>query len=204
MPAPKTNSDRDTAICAKHRLGMSYEALGAEYGLTRQRIAQIVKASAPPRPPGEAERAALAATLRAQYDRLQQICDSSPPRSSAIGKVVRWPEGTERAGEVVSDDSIVIRALSEQGKLVAQYRGLFGCDIHQAPGPLIDARSLTLITEIRTEQKRRDSIARPSPLAPLPADYASLPPEQQARIQIERRRTQVTAQQSVIQGEITA
>lgn len=201
MPAPKHNSDRDDAICAKHRLGMSFEALGREYGLTRQRIAQIVKAHTPPRPPGEAERAALAATLRSQYDRLQQIIDSAPPRSSAIGKVVTFPKGHQRAGEIVTDNSVVIRALSEQGKLVTQYRALFGVDIHQAPPPLIDARSVTLVTEIRAEQDRRARIAPPPPLAPLPAGYHDLPPAEQARIQIDRRRTQLTAQQAII-GEL--
>jgi hypothetical protein len=201
VPAPKTNSDRDDAICAKHRLGMSFEALGREYGLTRQRIAQIIKANEPPRPPGEAERAALAQTLRSQYDRLQQIIDSAPPRSSAIGKVVLYPSGHQRAGEVVTDDSVVIRALAEQGKLVTQYRGLFGCDIHQAPPSLIDARSVTLITEIRTEQDRRNRIAPPPPLAPLPANYHELPAAEQASIQIARRRAQVTAQQAII-GEL--
>lgn len=196
------NADRDRQIVARARLGEHHDTLAAEFKLTRQRIGQIIKASAPPRPPGEAERAALATTLRSQYDRLQKIIDSAPPRSSAIGKIVRYPDDHPRAGDLVSDDSIVIRALAEQGKLVTQYRGLFGCDIHQPPAPIIDARSLTLITEVRTEQQARDRLAPPAPLAPLPRDYGSLPPAEQARIQIDRRRTQVATQQAVIQGEI--
>lgn len=200
---PGLNTERDARIVAAVRLGQSHEAVAREHGITRTRVSQIVKASTPPRPPGEAERAALATTLRTQYDRLQQIIDADPPRSSAIGRVVTFPAGHKREGELVTDDSIVIRALAEQGKLVTQYRGLFGVDIHQAPPALIDARSVTILTAVRGEQERRNAIAPAPPLAALPRDYGSLPPAEQARIQIDRHRAQVDAQQAVIAGEIT-
>jgi hypothetical protein len=128
------NSERDRAIVAKATLGMTHEAIAAEHGITRVRVGQIIKAASR-RAPGEAERAEVAATMRRKYDELQRIIDDGTPRSSAIGKVVVYPEGHERAGEIINDDSVRIRAIAEQAKLLTQYRQMFAVDIHQPRPP---------------------------------------------------------------------
>jgi hypothetical protein len=196
VPAPN-NSDRDRAIAAAARLGVSHDSLAAQYGLSRPRVSQIVK-TLRPRTPGEAERAEVAATLRRKYDELQRIVDSGTPRSSAIGKVVVYPEGHERAGEIINDESVTIRAISEQAKLMTQYRAMFGVDITQPPAPLVDARSWTLYAEGRAEEKRRNQVTPAPPLAALPADYGDLAPDEQLRTWMDRKRAQVTAQQAAI------
>ena len=202
MPAPKQNADRDQAIVAKHTLGMTFEAIGQEYGLTRQRVSQII-AAARPRSPGEAARSEVAATLRRKYDELQAIIDIGTPRSSAIGRVVCYPEGHERAGQIVNDDSVRIRAIAEQAKLMTQYRAMFGVDISQPPQAFIlDARQQVMVQQVTLAQQQLDAQAPRPALAPLPPGYRDLPPEEQARIDLERRRAQVEAQRAVIQGQI--
>ena len=97
---------------------------------------------------------------------------------------------------------VTIRAIAEQAKLMTQYRQMFGCDITQPPAPIIDARTQILLTEVRARQEEMNRQAPPPALAPLTANYDTLSAAEQARIQIDRRRAQVTAQRAVIQGEI--
>ena len=128
---------------------------------------------------------------------LADIVARPPAKTTAIGKTVVDPD----TGETVRDMTAVIAAVRERRQVGESYRKLTAADVPAATSPLIDARSLTILTEVRGEQARRNSIAPPPPLAPLPRDYESLPPAEQARIQLERHRAQVTAQQVVI-GEL--
>lgn len=197
MPAPD-NSDRDRAIAAAARLGVSHDSLAAQYSLSRPRISQIVKALRP-RTPGEAERAEVAATLRRKYDELQRIVDGAPPRSSAIGRIVCYPEGHPKAGQIVTDDSVVIRAIAEQGKIMTAYRQMFGTDITVPPAPLISAHQVVL-QNIGGKQEEMARITPKPPLPALPAGFYDLPPAEQARIQMAR----LTAQKTTWDADIAA
>ena len=130
---------------------------------------------------------------------LADIVAHPPAKTTAIGKTVIDPD----TGETVRDMTAVIAAVRERRQVGESYRRLTAADVPAAAPPLIDARSLTLITEVRTEQHARDCVAPPPPLAPLPPGYDTLPPAEQARLELDRRRAQVAAQQAAIQGEIT-
>ncbi len=130
---------------------------------------------------------------------LARIIANPPAKTTAIGKTVTDPD----TGLIVRDQQVVVASIRARLAVGESYRKLTNADVPAATAPLVDARSLTIITEVRAEQERRNSIAPPRPLAPLPRDYDALPPAEQARIQLERRRAQVEAQQAIIQGEIT-
>ena len=206
MARPKPdNSARDHQIAARHRLGETFESLATEFHLTRQRIAQIVKAQ-DPRPPGEAERAEVAATLRRKYDELQAIIDSPPLKVSAMSKPTLDP----RTGEYVIDASVVVRAVAEQVKIFDRYRQLFGVDIGQPPGRGFDERHIIMEAEIRALQQFRSQHAALPPLPPHPDGYHLLSLAEQARADLALRRTQkkaqdhaiTAAQHTVIPGEV--
>ena len=128
---------------------------------------------------------------------LAEIVSDPPVKVTAIGKTQY-----DDQGRPVKDMGVVISAIRERRQVGESYRRLTAADVPAVTPPLIDARSVTLITEVRAEQQARDRIAPPPPLAPLPPGYDTLTPAEQAKIQIDRRRAQVTAQQTVIQGEL--
>lgn len=192
MPAPN-NTDRDRAIAAAARLGVSHESLATQYGLSRPRVSQIVKALRS-RTPGEAERAEVAATLRRKYDELQALIDNPVPMHSAIGRVVTGADGSP-----IPNAGIIVRAIAEQAKLMTQYRQMFGVDITQPPAPLINAHQV-ILQNIGDKQGEMNHITPKPPLPALPAGFYDLPPDQQARIQMAR----LTAQKTTWDADITA
>jgi transcriptional regulator with XRE-family HTH domain len=188
VPAPKQNSDRDKAIAAKHRLGQTYEALASEYGLTRQRISQIVKTQTP-RAPGEAERAEIAATLRRKYDELQAIIDRPALKVSAMAKPTMDP----RDGSYVLDQGTTIRAVAEQARIMDRYRAMFGTDITQPPAPLIDARTQVLIAGIN-QGRAAEGLPPLRPLNPVsPSETVS---HEQANAECDAALAKLRAQHS--------
>jgi len=183
------NAARDQQIAAKARLGQSHDSLAAEYRLTRQRISQIVTA-ANPRSPEETQRQLIASRLRQKWDELQRIVDRPPEQHSAIGKIVVGSDG-----EPVINASAVIGAIREQLKIEQQYRAIFGVDLATRPGPAFDEAALLKLAEIRVAQRQLAAQA-PMTLAALPADYAAMTAEQQARAELERRGAAIRTQRA--------
>jgi hypothetical protein len=103
---------------------------------------------------------------------LAEIVAHPPAKTTAIGKTVVDPD----TGETVREMTAVIAAVRERRQVGESYRLLTAADVPAPSAPMIDARSLTLITEVCGEQERRNGIAPPPPLAPLPpAMTACLP-----------------------------
>jgi hypothetical protein len=215
VPAPKQNTERDQAIAARARLGQSHDSLAAEYGLTRQRVSQIV-AAANPHSPEEAQRQAIAERLRSRWDELEKIVRRPPVKTTSIGRTQYDPRtctcGVKAATnkdhdpacqvEPVLEMSAVVSAIKAQLAIEAQYRQMFGCDLGTRPGPLLDEAHLIMRAEITVARQYMDRRAPAVPIAPLPLGYHALPPEEQMQIQLGRGRDQVEAQRAVLQGQI--
>jgi hypothetical protein len=69
------------------------------------------------------------------------------PRSSAIGKVVTFPEGHPRAGEIVPENSIRLRAIDQYRKQSEYYARLTGAML-EGPAVVIDQRNEVLRLEL--------------------------------------------------------
>jgi hypothetical protein len=187
------NADRDARITAAARLGQTHEAIAREYGIGRARVSQIVTA-ANPRSLEESQRQLIADRLRSRWDELEKIVRDPPPMHSAIGKVV-----VDAHGNPVINASAVIQAIKTQLQIVAQFRQMFGMDLASRPGPAFDEAAMLKLAEIRVAQRQLAAQA-PVTLPALPADYATLPPAQQARADLERRAA-IQAQRAAIQRQ---
>jgi hypothetical protein len=99
--------------------------------------------------------------------------------------------------EPVLDMSAVTQAIKTQLQVERQYRQMFGTDLATRPGPDFDERERIMLAEIRAGQAYRAQQA-PLALAPLPANYHTLTPEQQCEADLARRRTAMAAQQAAI------
>jgi len=187
-----SNATRDADIAARARLGQSHDSLAAEYHLTRQRIGQIVTA-ANPHSPEESQRAAIATRLRSRWEVLERIVAEPPEQHSAIGKVVIGSNG-----KPVINASVVISAVREQLKIETQYRQMFGVDLATRPGPTFNEDALLKLAEIRVMQRQLDAQAPRAALPALPASYATMTPQQQARADLERRRAALQTQRTAI------
>lgn len=127
--------------------------------------------------------------------KLAEIIASPPAQHSAIGKIV-----VDDEGNVVRNMSIVVQALKERRMVGESYRRLCGADA--APAALVLSEQLvTQYARARAVQDQMDHQA-PVPLAALPDDYSAMSAEQQAQVQLERHRARVTAQRTVIRGEL--
>ena len=84
----------------------------------------------------------------------RQIEDPGP-RTSAIGKVVMYPAGHERAGEPVPDESVRTRAIHEYRMQSESYRRLTGADLTPAEKLAQDQADITewqvYVSQIVTE-----------------------------------------------------
>jgi len=189
VPSPN-NAERDAKIAAAARLGQTHEAIAAEHGISRARVSQIV-AAANPRSPEETQRQLIASRLRSRWDRLEEIVREPPEQHSAIGKVVIGSNG-----KPVINATAVISAVREQLKIEQQYRAMFGVDLATRPGPTFDEAALLKLAEIRVVQRQLAHV--PVPLPALPADYATMTPNQQMRADLERRGTALREQRAAI------
>jgi hypothetical protein len=158
---------------AKHTLGMTFDAIGAEHGISRQRVSQIVRA-ATPRAPGAAERAQIALELRRKYDQLERIAANPPLKVSAMAR----PTTDPRTGGYVVDDSVAIRAIEAQNKIADRYRAMFGVDIHQPPATVLDARMQITLNQVNMGRAAAGFAPLPFPER-VPPEFAL--PEDQAR-----------------------
>jgi transcriptional regulator with XRE-family HTH domain len=215
VPAPKTNTGRDQAIAARARHGQTHDALAAEYGLTRQRVSQIV-AAANPQGPEEAQRQAIAERLRSRWDELEKIVRQPPVKTTSIGRTQWDPRtctcstGSDTSQPHADDCQVqpvlametVVNAIKTQLAIELQYRQMFGVDLATRPGPLLDERQVLMAAEIRVAQMYQATHA-PLALPALPANYNALNPEDQAAADMTRRRQAHQAQQAVIAAVTT-
>jgi hypothetical protein len=211
--SPNLNTERDRAIAAAARLGQSHDSLAAEHHLTRQRISQII-ATQNPRSPEEAQRQLIAARLRSRWDELEKIVARPPIKTTSIGRT-QWDPRTCTCGvkgdtkrehdadcpvQPVLDMAAVTAAIKTQLAVEAQYPQMFGVDLATRPGPAFDEAALLKLAEIRVAQRQLAAQA-PVTLPALPPDYATLPPAQQARADLERRGAALQAQRAAIQRQ---
>jgi hypothetical protein len=171
-------NDRNDEIWALASAGMSHSAIAAKYGISRARVGQIVNA----RTPAvfgftEAHRAAVryqeSETLKRLAKAAEAVVASPPPRSSAIGKVVCWPDGHERAGEIVVDESVRVAAIRERRLISESYRRLTGTDLANTDRTMSrDEAEKAMLAAIADERARRDKqLADLQALHALPAPY---------------------------------
>jgi hypothetical protein len=172
------NTERDDEIFALAQAGVSHSSIAAKYGISRARVGQIINA----RTPAvfgftDAHRAAVryqeSETLKRLAKAAEKVVASPPPRSSAIGKVVLWPEGHERAGEIVVDESVRVAAIRERRLISESYRRLTGTDLANADRTMgRDEAEKACLAAIESKRAERDKqIAELQALHALPAPY---------------------------------
>lgn len=195
------NHDRDARIIAAARLGQSHEAIAREHRISRPRVTQIVNA-ANPRSPEETQRHLIATRLRQKWDELQRIVDRPPIKSTSIGRVMWDPRSctcgvhgdTKRDHapdcevEPVLAMNDVVGAIKAQLAVEQQFRAMFGTDLAARPGPVLDDHERIKWAEIQLAHRQLSAQAPALPPPALPANYHSLPPDQQAQADLDRRR----------------
>ncbi len=176
--AAEGNSQRDDEIWALAQAGMSHSAIAAKFGISRARVGQVVNARTPVVFGfTDAHRAQVrhqeAETLKRLAKAAEKVVSSPPPRSSAIGKVVLWPEGHERAGEIVVDESVRVAAIRERRLISESYRRLTGTDLQHADRTMSrDEATRDMLAAVDAERARRD--AQLEQLAAAGAPYPAL------------------------------
>jgi len=151
------------------------------------------------RPAQNVDQLRAEAATRYEYllaESVRQI-EQPGPRVSAIGKLAVFPAGHPRAGEIVEDESIRNRGIESARKVINDYARLTGAELGPSGFTLPDL-FITRLAEARAAQERMDRQAPMPVLAPLPGNYATLPPARQAEADITRRRVQVDAHQAAI------
>ena len=106
------NTDtRNTEIARLAESGMPHSELAARFGVSRQRIGQILRTH--DRHDSERTR-----QLKEKYSDLQKVVSRPPAKTTAIGKTVTDPD----TGETVRDMSVYVAAVREQRLLTAEMR----------------------------------------------------------------------------------
>lgn len=167
---PDSTSDRNDEIWALAQAGMAHSAIAEKFGISRPRVGQII-ASRTPVEWGftDQHRAAVrhqeTEVLKRLAKAAEQIVASPPPRSSAIGKIVVFPEGHERAGEIVVDEAIRVAAIRERRLISESYRRLTGTDLRASdPGTSHDQATREMLDAIagkRAELEQLRAAAQP-------------------------------------------
>lgn len=96
-----------------------------------------------------------AARLEWLWRKTAGIVEDPGPRSSAIGKIVVFPPGHEKAGEPVPDSSTALRAATEYRHQSESLRKLYAADVPAPPTvALVDNRTQILaeINQFRVEK----------------------------------------------------
>jgi hypothetical protein len=122
------------------------------------------------------------------------------PRTSAIGKVVVFPKGHERAGEIVEDESIRARAIDNARRLSGDLARISGVSLAPGPSAMLAEEQIRMMAEVIVA--RRDRGAFPA-VAAAPADYHAMTPEEQMADDLGRRRLQlIPGDDDVVEAEI--
>jgi hypothetical protein len=158
-------SDRDSEIWALAQAGQAHSEIAAKYGISRARVGQIV-ATRTPVEWGftDAHRAAVrhqeAQVLKRLAAAAENVVNDPPPRSSAIGKVVTYPEGHAKAGEIVVDESVRVSAIRERRLISESYRRLTGTDLHATDKTEMGEAERRMRAAVAAERERRDEQER--------------------------------------------
>ena len=174
-PAAARKRDRAVQLRAK---GWTFAAVAREVGYKHAAAAQKAVTTALAQIPQQSCEQLIRqeeARLEEMDSKLAEIISSPPIQHSAIGKPVIDP----RSGEPVSNMSVVIQAMKERRMVGESLRKMRGAD-KPAPAPALNPVQLEQVAKIAAIEQHRAQFARRAPLV-LPADYGSLPPEQQAR-----------------------
>ena len=164
------NAERDDEIFALASSGVAHSSIAARFEISRARVGQIVNA----RTPAvfgftDAHRAAVrhqeAEVLKRLAKAAERVVNDPPPRSSAIGKVVTYPDGHPRAGEIVTDESVRVAAIRERRLISESYRRLTGTDLAHSdrtmPKDQAEREMWAAIAERRAELKQLAAAAAP-------------------------------------------
>jgi hypothetical protein len=158
--------------------------------------------------------------LEAMDSRLAQIIAQAPVKTTSIGRT-QWDVRTctcdvkadtkkehEPGCQVqpVLDEHAVIAAIKERRQIGESLRKLTGADA----APALPALTEEQLIQMAKMQLAREHWAQGTPippLPPLPDGYDQMPPEQQARVSLERTRGQLAAlpgaPRHVIPGHVT-
>lgn len=185
-----TAADRKAAAVELRARGYTFQRIADELGYANASSAsKAYHAALRARPAQNVDmiRDQESARLEWLWRKTAAIVEDPGPRSSAIGKIVVYPPGHERAGAPVPDSSTALRAATEYRHQSESLRKLYAADRAPALPPLPE-EDLIRMAEIRVAQRQLaqqvPAVTRP----PLPADYGALSPEQQMRAALARER----------------
>jgi hypothetical protein len=137
------------------------------------------------------------AATRYEYlfaEAVKQI-DQPGPRVSAIGKVALYPDGHEKAGQIVEDEAIRARAIDNARKATGDYIALTGAALAPS-GSGFSHDQIRMMAEVLNARADLSRQAPAVPLAALPAGYSLMSPAEQAAADLDRRRRALQAQRA--------
>lgn len=184
-----TAADRKAAAVELRARGYTFERIADELGYANASGAsKAYHAALKARPAQNVDqiRGQEAARLEWLWRKTADIVEDPGPKSSAIGKIVVFPPGHEKAGEPVPDSSTALRAATEYRHQSESLRKLYAADVAAAPSTVIDNSStyLAQINQFRVEHGQQPYRVREPSGPPIPRDQAIA----QARAAIERER----------------
>ena len=191
-------ADRKAAAVELRARGYTFERIAEELGYANASGAsKAYHAALRSRPSQSVDmiREQESARLEWLWARTAAIVEDPGPRSSAIGKIVVYPAGHEKAGQPVPDSSTALRAATEYRHQSESLRKLYSADKAPAMPALSDA-DLIRLAEIRVAQRQLDARAPRVPMAALPASYEAMPAERQMRVQLDREAAALRAQRA--------
>ena len=125
------NGDRDDEIWALAQAGMPHQAIADKFGISRQRVGQVV-ADMTSATWGWTDRdraqirAKESAVLERMAKKIEGVIDSPPLQHSAIGKPIEDPR---QPGQYLINEGVRVSAIRERRLLSESFRRLTGADL---------------------------------------------------------------------------
>lgn len=211
--------DKRAKVVELRSLGWTWDRIAAEAGYSNGSAASKAwRAAIRQRPDQTVDevRSQERTRLEAMDSRLSDIIARPPIKTTSIGRTQydvrtctctvkgRTDEPHEPGCQVqpVLDETAVIAAIKERRQIGESLRRLTGADAAPLPGVGLSEQQVRMMAEVIVAQRDRAQQV-PLQLAPLPGGYHDLPPEEQARLQIERHRTAKQAQDTELATALT-